>query len=93
MNTRIISLFSIALIMLCISPSATAGTQLYKPRVDYEIGDDVRCTAIADLDGDGVQDLIVANGARISVLLGFGNGTFLPPVEFSGGLKRLRWMI
>lgn len=45
----------------------------------------------ADINGDGIPDLIVANlcdscsGGVISVLLGNGNGTFQPAVTFASG--------
>ncbi len=90
MNYRIISLFSIALVTLCICPSATTKAELYEPRVDYEIEEIVRPAVIADLDGDGAQDLIFASGfytSRISVLLGNGDGTFQTAMEYSAGLQ------
>ena len=49
--------------------------------------------ALADVNGDGNLDLIVANESQsktdaegsISVMLGKGNGTFRPPVNYSSG--------
>ena len=43
--------------------------------------------AIEDLDGDGVPDLAVVNGASVdvSVLLGAGDGTFGRPLSYSAG--------
>src|SRR5262249_44268820 len=40
--------------------------------------------AVADLNGDGKQDLIVS-GAMFYVLLGLGNGTFQPAVSYDAG--------
>src|SRR5262245_17353290 len=43
--------------------------------------------AVADLDGDGLPDLVTgdANGDDVSVVRGNGDGTFQPPVSFPGG--------
>jgi len=45
--------------------------------------------AIADLDGDGIQDLATANSGEnsISVLLGTGQGGFALPVHYAGALS------
>jgi hypothetical protein len=59
--------------------------------------DGANAVAIADVNGDGKPDMVVANwcayssctspGTNVGVLLGNGDGTFLPVVEYaSGGL-------
>ena len=47
------------------------------------IGPDSKLAAIADMDGDGMLDLVIA-GPRgvVAVLLGHGDGTFQPPMDF-----------
>ena len=58
------------------------------PRTLYA-GPDPYTPAVGDINGDGKPDLIVSNGiksgATVSVLLGNGNGTFLPRVTFAVG--------
>ena len=45
---------------------------LYLPRADYACGPTPRAIGVADLDGDGLEDLVIANGgtARSVTLLG-----------------------
>src|SRR4029079_17380387 len=44
---------------------------------------------VADLDGNGASDLVVANGDTntVSVLLGSANGTCTPPQTFTTGMN------
>jgi Bacterial Ig-like domain (group 3)/FG-GAP-like repeat/FG-GAP repeat len=42
--------------------------------------------AIADVNGDGKPDIVVHTRAGVGVLLGNGDGTFQPAVNFVGGL-------
>jgi len=67
--------------------------RLAKP-VTYDTGgQSAHSVAVADLDGDGMLDLVVANGCQdtdcqngtLSVLLGNGNGTFQAAVTYSTG--------
>ena len=47
---------------------------------------EVTTVSIADLDGDGKQDLVVTNSpAGVSVLMGNGDGTFKAPANYSSG--------
>jgi hypothetical protein len=80
------------------------GDGTFKPVVTYSTGGSVSFgLAIADVNGDGDPDLLVANGCNIhgcttydqshqvSVLLGKGDGTFRPAVGYaSGGTARIR---
>src|SRR5436190_1471173 len=43
--------------------------------------------AIADLNGDGRPDLVVANGDGVSVLLGNGDGSFQTAQNVSAGIR------
>jgi hypothetical protein len=85
----------------CESGDGTVGVLLgngdgtFQPAVVYSSGGyDARSVAIADLNGDGYLDLVVANECasgpgsctgEVSILLGNGNGTFQTPARYSSG--------
>ncbi|MBI5169181.1 MAG: VCBS repeat-containing protein [Candidatus Eisenbacteria bacterium] len=50
----------------------------------FPVGTNPRCIAAADLDGDAALDLVVANitNNTISVLRGYGDGTYAPKVDY-----------
>jgi Bacterial Ig-like domain (group 3)/FG-GAP-like repeat len=71
------------------------GDGTFQPAVTYDSGGELTIgIAIADVNGDGKPDLIVANdcappycGGSVSVLLGNGDGTFQPAVSYvTGGI-------
>ncbi len=68
----------------CVAPACTGSLGLPGPP---ELSRQVAVTA-ADFDGDGKQDLAVADGDTDSVtlLFGVGNGAFAAPVGFPAGL-------
>lgn len=80
----------------CTGPGQIAvllgnGNGTFGPPVNYPSGPGPFRIVVADLNADGRQDLIVSittslptNGS-ISVLLGNGNGTFMPRVEYGTG--------
>jgi uncharacterized repeat protein (TIGR01451 family) len=55
----------------------------------YTVGTGPAAVAIGDFNGDGKVDLVVVNAgsANVSVLLGNGDGTFQPAVNFDAGIK------
>jgi len=63
------------------------GDGTFKPKVDYAVGNGPDGLAVADVDGDGNLDLVVANdtGSSVSVLLGNGDGTFKPHKDYPAG--------
>ncbi len=56
----------------------------------FAAGDNPISVAVADLNGDGVPDLVTANstgGGELNVLLGNGDGTFQAAVSFAPGIS------
>ena len=72
-----------------VSVEATASTTQFSasPVQQYTTGTNAHGVSAADLNGDGRIDLAVANSGSntVSVLLGNGNGTFTPAVNFGVG--------
>jgi hypothetical protein len=61
------------------------GNGYFQSARNFAAGSSPDSVAVADLNGDGKLDLVVANhdSNDVSVLLGNGNGTFLPAVNFA----------
>ena len=70
-----------------IGPCEQDPSDLFGPRQDFSTGSFPISVAIGDLNGDGILDLAVADqfSDTVSVLLGYGNGTFQPRQEFDTG--------
>ena len=60
--------------------------------VNYTTGVSPNFVVIADVNGDGIPDLVTANaiGNSVSVLLGNGNGTFQAAQNFATGSLPMR---
>jgi hypothetical protein len=71
--------------LLAGSLTAYAGQFLEAPQ--YPTGSNPQAAAVGDFNGDGNQDLAIANSTSntISVLLGKGDGTFSPKVDYATG--------
>ena len=69
------------------------GDGTFQPPVAYATDEDPHSVAVADLDLDGVADVVTANrfGDNVSVLLGIGDGTFQGRVDYDVG-DSPRWV-
>ncbi len=64
------------------------GDGTFKPFVDYPAGPDPNAVAVGDFNRDGKLDIVTGNfatfgGKTVSVLLGNGDGTFQPHVDYA----------
>src|SRR5262245_65842569 len=72
--------------VLLLSISAFAQ---FQGHVDYAVGSSPFSVAVGDFNGDKKPDVATANSDSntISVLLGKGDGTFLPQVQYATGKR------
>jgi hypothetical protein len=63
------------------------GDGTFQPQIRLAAGLRPRAVTVGEFDGDGVQDLAVANGRSddVSVFLGLGDGRFAPEMRFPAG--------
>ena len=81
----VLSLILVGVILL--ASSASAQTYIFG-RADFPVGGIPPAVVAGDLNGDGIIDLVTANGAganTISILLGRADGTFSPKVDYPTG--------
>jgi len=64
------------LLVFLASTLVNASTVGFQSPVDYPAGSNPKAVSIADFNGDGKNDLAVANDGGVSILLGNGDGTF-----------------
>jgi hypothetical protein len=78
----------------CVGVLLNNGDGTFKPAVFYTLGGfDVSSVAVADVNGDGKQDLVLVSQcgnnqctySSVSVMLGHGDGSFGPAVSYSLG--------
>ena len=77
------------------------GDGMFQTAISYDAGSVPTSVAVADFNGDGRADLAVSNrdrrnrlgGGEVSVLLGVGDGTFQPSVEYVTGSALGSWFV
>ena len=68
---------------LRVSRGLPNGTFL--PAVQYPVGNNLACLAVADLDGDGLLDVAAGDETGVHLLMGAGGGAFTPGESFGTG--------
>jgi hypothetical protein len=73
-------------ILVTITPAIAAPAVRFANPVNYDSGGKgANFVVMADLNGDGFPDMVVANSDGVSVLLSNGDGTFQPAVVYGTG--------
>ncbi|HWH72185.1 MAG TPA: VCBS repeat-containing protein, partial [Candidatus Sulfotelmatobacter sp.] len=73
-------------VSVMLNQSSKTGPLVFAPAVTHEVANDPVCLAVGDFNGDNLPDIVSANYASISVLLGQGDGTFATITNyFMGG--------
>ncbi len=84
---RILGLIPLAYLLAFAAGASAQGVGF--AQTDYPVGSGPASVITADFNGDGRQDLAVANSGsnNVSILLGNGDGTFAAKTDFPCGLK------
>lgn len=86
-NLRSFLFFLISYGLFAPSAFSLAQDVSFSGPTNFSVGNTPQSVAVGDFNGDGKQDLAVANlnGGNISILLGNGNGTFGSAANFAAG--------
>jgi hypothetical protein len=81
--------------ILIVLTAQASTPPLFSPAVTYDSGGSLpESVAIADVNGDGKPDLLVANFSSnaVGVLMGNGDGTFQKAVTYNSGGSGDEWV-
>src|SRR4029077_9691724 len=79
-------LFTITLLLVFMPIARVNATTVgFRPPVEYPAGTDLRDVVVGDFNGDGNNDVAVANDGGISILLGSGDGRFEAATNLGAG--------
>jgi len=78
-----------AFLLFAVNSAATSSQHYVFNRADFPTGNRPSGVAVADVNGDGIQDLIVTNQSdnTVSIFLGQPNGTFGAKTDFATGVS------
>ncbi|MCK5559947.1 MAG: VCBS repeat-containing protein [Thermoplasmata archaeon] len=80
-----VAIFILIILGLLLFPIRATAVESFTTRVDYTVGDGPHDLFLADLNGDGNDDIVTANyySGSVSVLLNDGDGGFADKVDYS----------
>lgn len=84
-SRRPVAILAILAGTLSARPLAAKAQFSFAPPVPYAAGAAPQALATADLNRDGLPDVVVGTGTGINVLLNSGNGTFGTPTSYATG--------
>ena len=72
-------------VSVMLNQTESGGPIAFAAPAMHDVANDPVCVAIGDFNGDNLPDIISANYASVSVLLGLGDGTFLTAQDYFVG--------
>lgn len=85
---RRVQIVALTCALLLVAAGQASAALVFAPPITVPLPGYAQGIAVGDLNGDGIPDIVTANifAGTVSVLLGRGDGTFLPAVSYSTGV-------